>query len=115
MADSAFYINYKSQRTGDYDFLHMVKAYYELMNEFPFPQEACVQHYQSEAYKCFMAEYAVPFIKSPIFIIESAYDKFKIPGILQSPCTSLAKCSADNLEAIHKYYSYQREKMREIL
>lgn len=83
-----------------------MKVLYETISELPYPQAACAAHYGAEQYKCMMTEYALPFIKAPLFIIESGYDLFKIPSILQSPCTNLANCSADNLEEIHAFYFY---------
>lgn len=61
-----------------------MKALYETVNDptAPFPQQGCVQKYGNESYKCFITEYMFPYIKSPMFIIQSGYDTFQVPNIL---------------------------------
>jgi hypothetical protein len=99
LPDSAFYVDYKSLRTGKYDYKLQMQALYSVANEetAPFPQEDCVKNYGNESYVCFVTEYMFPFIRSPLFIIQSGYDSFQIPNILQSKCTHLSNCTADQL------------------
>jgi hypothetical protein len=80
-----------------------MQALYSTVNDAktPFPQADCVGYYAADAYKCFLTEYMFPFIKSRMFIIQSGYDTFQIPNVLQSPCNHLSTCSADNLAPIH--------------
>ena len=61
-----------------------MQALYATVNDplVPFPQEGCVNYYAADAYKCFLTEYMFPFIKSPMFIIQSGYDTFQIPNVL---------------------------------
>ena len=95
--DSAFYVDYKSVKTGDYDYKNQMKALYSTVNDAstPFPQAACVAKYGADAYNCFITEYMFPMIRSPLFIIQSGYDTFQIPNILQSSCQQLNLCTAD--------------------
>ena len=81
----------------------------------PFPQEDCVKNYGNESYVCFVTEYMFPFIRSPLFIIQSGYDSFQIPNILQSKCTHLSNCTADQLQDIHTYHNYQQQRIRELM
>jgi hypothetical protein len=37
-------------------------------------------------WKCLMAEYIVPHLKTPLFVMNSAYDAYQLPNILQTPC-----------------------------
>lgn len=94
-----------------------MKALYATVNEptVPFPQAGCVAKYGNESYHCFLTEYMFPFIKSRLFIIQSGYDTFQIPNILQSTCSNLAKCSADHLQQIHDYHTYQQQRIRELM
>ena len=78
LPDSAFYVDYNSLRSKDSDYLLQMQALYATVNDpsVPFPQEGCVKQYPTEAHKCFLTEYMFPFIKSPLFIIQSGYDAF---------------------------------------
>lgn len=117
LPDSAFYVDYKSLKTGDFDYQMQMKALYSTVNNVstPFPQAGCVAKYGNESYKCFVTEHMFPYIRSPLFIIQSGYDTFQIPNILQSTCTNLAKCSAVNLQQIHIYHTYQQGRIRELM
>lgn len=64
---------------------------------------------------CFLTEYMFQFIRSPLFIIQSGYDAFQIPNILQSRCTKMSNCTADELTDIHAYHTYQQNKIRELM
>jgi O-palmitoleoyl-L-serine hydrolase len=110
LPDSAFYVDYKSLKTKDYDYKLEMKALYSTLNDpsVPFPQADCVNNYAAEAYKCFLTEYMFPFIRSPLFVIQSGYDSFQIPNVLQSKCQTLSNCSADDLQDIHTYHKYQQ-------
>lgn len=117
LADSAFYVDYISLKTGLYEYKVQMQALYSTVNDpaVPFPQAGCVGYYDKEAYKCFLTEYMFPFIKSPMFIIQSGYDQFQIPNVLQSKCTALSRCSADDLKDIHTYHKYQQKRIRELM
>lgn len=71
LPDSAFYVDYKSLKTGDYDYKLQMKALYNVTNEetAPFPQQGCVEKYGNESHVCFVTEYMFPYIRSPLFII----------------------------------------------
>lgn len=42
----------------------------------------CVDFYPEEKWKCFFAEYVIPFIKIPIFPLQSKYDSWQIKNVL---------------------------------
>lgn len=71
LPDSAFYVDYKSLRTKDYDFKLQMQALYETVDEpdVHFIQEACHDKYGNESYLCFITENLFPYIRSPLFII----------------------------------------------
>jgi hypothetical protein len=94
-----------------------MKVLYATLNDplVPFPQEGCALKYGVESYKCFLTEYMFPFINAPLFIIQSGYDSFQIPNILQSKCNHLTDCSADQLQDIHAYHSYQQKTIRDLM
>lgn len=115
--DSAFYVDYNSLKTGDSDYMLQMKALYATVNdpEVPFPQSGCVTNFGADAYKCFVTEYMFPYIRSPLFIIQSGYDTFQIPNVLQSRCSQINNCTADDLMDIHAYHTYQQNKIRTLM
>jgi len=84
LPDSAFYVDYKSLKNGEYDFKNQMQALYATVNDpdVPFPQSGCVEKYGNQSHMCFLTEYMFPYIRSPLFIIQSGYDSFQIPNIL---------------------------------
>ena len=53
-------------------------------------------------WKCLMAEYIVPRITTPLFVLNSAYDAYQLPNILQTPCpvsTEAKRCNDTAAEA----------------
>ena len=41
---------------------------------------------KGEGWKCLMAQYLVPFIETPLYVMNSAYDAYQLPHILQDSC-----------------------------
>jgi len=97
LPDSAFYVDYKSLRNHQYDYKNQMQALQATINDpnATFPQAACAQNYGNMSYMCFLTEYMFQFIRAPLFIIQSGYDAFQIPNILQSKCTKMSNCTAD--------------------
>jgi hypothetical protein len=49
---------------------------------------ACLAAYPvSEQWKCLMAPYITPFLKTPVFVMNSAFDAYQLPSILFTKCT----------------------------
>lgn len=49
--------------------------------------EACLDAYpKAEHWKCLMAPYIAPFLKTPVFVMNSAFDAYQLPNILGTPC-----------------------------
>jgi len=63
------------------------------------PNENCVQAYKYEHWRCLIAEYALIYITSPAFLIQSLYDNIFIHKILGVNCivdnASLSDCTPD--------------------
>eukprot|EP00040_Diaphanoeca_grandis_P017723 m.92926 g.92926 ORF g.92926 m.92926 type:complete len:430 (-) comp26585_c1_seq1:267-1556(-) len=47
---------------------------------------ACLAANPTEKWKCLMAQYIVPHLKTPIYVMNSAYDAYQLPNIRKSPC-----------------------------
>lgn len=64
---------------------------------------ACLRaHGRIDAWKCLMAQYALPYIKTPFFLMNSAVDLWQIEHILGLHCMP-AHCSQGDFEHIERY------------
>ncbi len=83
LADSGYFINYKSLKTHDNDYEDRIKQLVDLVNEdVPLPNAVCVKANRFNPHLCMMAEHLKDFITTPLFLIESLYDSWQIPHIL---------------------------------
>lgn len=64
----------------DWDsFGHQMRAALELTNATAFLDDACQQKYPGEErWKCLMAAYRLPFVRTPYFLVHSQYDQFAL-------------------------------------
>lgn len=50
--------------------------------------EGCLDHYSGdERWRCFMAPYTLPYIKTPLFVAQGLYDRWQALGILCADCS----------------------------
>eukprot|EP00026_Physarum_polycephalum_P009288 Phypoly_transcript_09406.p1 GENE.Phypoly_transcript_09406~~Phypoly_transcript_09406.p1 ORF type:complete len:416 (+),score=52.69 Phypoly_transcript_09406:120-1367(+) len=80
---------------------------YQMWNSSGGVNQACKEYYvggTGEGWKCIMAEYTYPFIKTPIFMINSKYDSWQMENIYKLPCyTNLTKCNSTELADVVNY------------
>eukprot|EP00936_MAST-01D_sp_MAST-1D-sp1_P002677 g2677.t1 len=60
-----------------------------------------------EEWRCLMAPYLVPFIKTPLYIMNSAYDAWQMRNILDTPCVPApdqAPCTAVQNATLRAYH-----------
>ena len=77
LADSGYFINYKSLQTNDFDYQIKIKSVVDLANMLvPLPNTDCVATNSENPHFCMMAEHLVNFIDAPLFVIESLYDSW---------------------------------------
>lgn len=77
---------------GKPSYTHQYRAIYELMgmNTSRTMSPECKARHKDEQWKCFMAQYAMPFIKTPFFAVNSFFDSFQWSAILK-----ISSCKAD--------------------
>lgn len=67
----------------------------------------CLAKYKREQWRCFMAQYALPFVKTPFFAVNSFYDGWQWSHILRMPQTcqgdNFANCTADERASAHGF------------
>ena len=82
----------------------------EAQNVTPSVDAGCVQHYLpvGQEWRCFMAQYAAPFISTPTFFAQDLDDSWQLTNIFQLPCTPYAgkgDCNAAQLALVDQYYT----------
>ncbi|XP_065888663.1 uncharacterized protein [Dysidea avara] len=62
----------------------------------------CITANPTEEWKCFMAQYTYPHIKTPIFLLNARYDTYQIGNILGLNCYP-PNCTADQMKEFENY------------
>jgi len=76
------------------------------MQNVSFVNEDCLQANSNATYLCFFAQYTLPHIKTPLFIINPLVDSWQMSNILRLPCldsSNLTNCSAQELAAVANF------------
>lgn len=63
-----------------------VKYGVAMFNSTPPLSAACKAAHPGEEWRCWMATYASPFVKGPIFAVQSRFDEFQLQCLLGLPC-----------------------------
>ena len=80
MPDSGFFMDYEGEVVNYHSFM---KFAFENMNSREGVNKKCVDYYGlNEDWKCFFAEHTLPFVESPVFILQPKYDSWQIQEIL---------------------------------
>jgi len=83
LPDSGFFLDYDAPGSGPKYATDMKWVYYQ-NNATNKINVGCEQNYPTNPYMCFFAEHVAPFIKSPIFPLQSEYDSWSTANILGS-------------------------------
>jgi len=98
LPDSGFFLAYQ----GPPNFLGYMTWGYHYFNVSMGLNSDCVAAYASkpaESYKCYFAQYTSPFIRTPIFILQSRYDAWQVPNILGTSNVAAVNQFGANLTA----------------
>ncbi|CAJ1326796.1 unnamed protein product [Effrenium voratum] len=94
--------NYKGQEF----YTPLYKWVFETMGMIKSPSlhEACLTKYADDPWKCFMAQYFLPFVQTPFFAVNSFYDSWQLQEILQLPedCYISQNCTQQQRAAMHR-------------
>jgi len=104
MPDAGFFIDYPSF-AGPYVYTPLYQAVAAMQNVTGAINDACVAAYSavnaSETWRCFMAQYNLPFVQTPLFVINSLADAWQASNIMQIGCNpssdAKAACSPTQL------------------
>jgi len=96
LPDSGFFMDYE----GPPNYQGYMKWGYSYFNVTSGLNADCVAAYASkpsESWKCYFAQYTSPFIRTPIFALQSRFDAWQIPEILGSRDANLINVFGQNL------------------
>lgn len=94
LADSGFFLDYNSSSSLTYP--QRMQWTYDTLNISASLYPECLALYPgSEGWRCFMAQYAAPHIRTPLFEIQSYFDSYQIGAI--------ADVNATNNSAVNAY------------
>jgi hypothetical protein len=82
------------------------------------PVPECVAANPDAKWKCMFAEYLFPYVKVPLFAIQSAYDTWSLKTDIGIKCLtsngSLENCGAENRTHIEQYHANMSAVLRRI-
>lgn len=94
---------------GEYAIGQLYKQVAEMQNVYEGVNRECVRfHRREDAWKCFMAQYTMPFIRTPLFMVNSPYDTWQLANVLMVPWDCVqdtTKCNATEISAIQNFRS----------
>jgi len=96
LPDSGFFMDYQ----GTPDFEGYMRWGYSYFNVTSGLNADCVEAYKNkpaEAWKCYFAQYTSPYIRNPIFALQSRFDAWQIPNILGSDSAPVVNQFGRNL------------------
>ena len=101
VADAGFFPDLPSI-TGDYLYTPLYKSIFNLHHMRDSVNQDCIDYYSphKEEWKCFMAQYTLPFIKTPLYIVNSMSDSWvtqNIMGIYCNPSMDTNTCTEEEL------------------
>lgn len=106
--DAGFFLDYPSF-SGEYLYTPNYKNVFAMQNASGFVNEDCMSHYsKDESWRCFMAQYTLPFVKTPVFVANSLMDSWSARNIMGLTCdpsglNSSAICTEDEQVYVGKW------------
>lgn len=87
------------------------------MNVTPRLAPACVGAYAGAPWKCFMAEYALPHVTTPLFISQSLVDSWQASHVMALPCNpgDGAGCNASMTSYLNGFRAAMLQRLQPVL
>lgn len=111
VSDGGYFVDQLSI-VGTYPLREEFRSVLALHNVSSVLNSKCLANVGSETWKCFMPQYFLPYIDTPIFVVNSGYDQWQMwaswfPGLPSwNNCTfNLTKCTAQQLAVIQQFHS----------
>jgi len=103
MADAGYFIDV-ANITGQMHIRMLGQYASKMQNSTMGANQDCIAYYTSkgETWRCLSPQYSYPFIKSPIFVLNSQYDTWQLANILQLGCLP-PRCSESQMKFFENF------------
>lgn len=116
--DSGMFLDEMNVVNKTYYYRTEIMNFMKLSNEEVDPPIAeCALDYPTEKWRCMFAQYQFPYIRAPLFPINSLYDSWSLPNILGISCVaneSLKACTAEQRAIIESYKANSTKVLKEM-
>lgn len=79
MPDSGFFLDFVGIGV---DYHSQMRWVFENMNSRAGVNQKCINYYGKDSWRCFFAEYALPFVESPVFALQPKFDSWQMDNVL---------------------------------
>ena len=86
LPNAGFFIDGPSYNPSKPTFATLVQYGIGMFNATPPLSAACKAAHVGEEWKCWLAPYAAPFVRQPLFVVQSRFDEFQLRCLLGLPC-----------------------------
>jgi hypothetical protein len=86
LPNAGFFIDGPSYEPSKPAFATLVQYGIGMFNATPPLSAACKAAHVGEEWKCWLASYAAPFVRQPLFVVQSRFDEFQLRCLLGLPC-----------------------------
>ncbi len=113
--DAGFFLDVPSIG-GEYTYTPVFKSVFHFQNVSDSVNDACVAFYSrkidshgdNESWKCFMSPYTLPFIRTPLFIVNSFADSWQGWAIMGLQCdptskSAINRCDTKEIEYLNSF------------
>jgi len=90
LPDSGFFLDYNSDIAGAPKYGDQMRWVFKAMNASAGVNQDCIKGNPGKEDNCYFAEHTGPFLKTPIFPLQSEYDAWQVPNILGAKSTDSA-------------------------
>ena len=102
LPDAGYFID-AANTSGAMEIRAKYRYVYHMQNCSGGVNDACISaKTETDQWQCFMAQYTYPYIKTPIFVLNSEYDTWQLSNILQLGCLP-PKCTPEKMTDFTKW------------
>ena len=83
---AGFFIDEANFDPSQPSYASSVKYGVGMFNSTPALSSSCKSAHPGDEWRCWMAPYVAPFVRSPVFVVQSRFDEFQLACLLGLPC-----------------------------
>lgn len=116
LADAGLFIDVPSLN-GSETIRSVFRQAYKLHNSSSGLNEDCIHaQKRKKRWRCFFAQYSLPFVKSRLFVVNSLYDSWQLAYASNVPCIfDIESCTSDEYSYVMNFGKKTKQALRSIL